>query len=537
MREWIKFSALVTAIGAVLLVTSFHISPMSPLFLGTLAVVATLFIFAFTASKGGDRNPISHGSAGWAEAGDATDLLTSSDLPLGEGALMLAPSPWSKSQRLDLPYDLTKRHTLIIGPSGSGKGRGFFLWNCANYKGSFVTSDPKSEAWTLTSGFRARAVRYAPRDPDHSAALNWIPLCGKDSHLALLLARAVITADDDNGSKSDAFWEKAESAFLASLFAHAATFTEPTPAAAYDFLTSHAGEDLTGALLKSTNPVARQFAVIFSQTEQKLRGSIIVACATSLVWLADERVRRFTSSTTKPPAFGQIRKQPTSVYWCLAETDVAVLKPLSAIFFTICLHQIKDAEGDVPTNLMLDELANIGRISNLATEIAMVRGRGIGMTIGLQDIAQLEAVYGRAQAKIILGNCNTKIILAGLDYESAEYISRSLGDKTITEERVSKSMRGGLLSGPVTRSISISKHARRLLTADEIRRISEREQIMITVNKRPVYSHRFWYTHSPCTAKAKPLPAARTVPFKMSLGKSIVKPSSSPPPLPDELTA
>ncbi len=521
MRETIKFLALVAGVVVVVFVTSFDISPAHPLFLATLLAVALLFVFAFTGLKGDGKKTITHGSAGWAEAGDAADLLT--------------PSPWSKSERLDLPHELAKRHTLIIGPSGSGKGRGFFLWNCANYKGSFITSDPKSEAWTLTSGFHKRAVRFAPRDPNRSAALNWIPLCGADSHLALLLARAAITADDGDGGKSDPFWEKAETAFIAGLFAHAATFSEPTPAAMFDFMTSHAGDELTDALLKSTNPVARQLGIIFNQAEPKLRGSIVIACATTLIWLADERVRRFTSSTLKPPAFARLRYKPTSVYWCLAENDIAVLKPLSAIFFTLCLHQIKEGEGVTPTNLMLDELANIGRIPNLATEIAMVRGRGIGVTIGLQDVAQLEAVYGRAQARIILGNCNTKIVLAGLDYESAEYISRSLGDKTISEERVSQSVRGGMLAGPVTRSISVSKHARRLLTADEIRRIGEREQIMITVNKRPVYSHRFWYTTDACTAPTKPLPDARTVQFKTSLGKSKRKRPGAPPPMPEEL--
>lgn len=445
-----------------------------------------------------------HGSAGWADEKEMKSLLVPIEARPAPGALVLAPSPWSKNHRLDIDRELASRHVLIVGKPGSGKSRGFFLWNCAHYQGSFITSDPKSESWIYTSGYRARPVRYAPRDPDNSASFNWIPRCRDDAHLTLLLARAVITNDDGDGG-GHPFFTRADTAFLAALFAHAATFSTPTPAAMYDFLTSHSGDALTEILLKSKSKVAQQFATIFSQAKAELRGSIMIGCATTLVWLADERVRRFTSSTFELPSFAELRTKPTSIYWCLAENDVAVLKPLSTLFFTLALYDLKQASGDVPINLLLDEVANIGRIPNFETEIAVLRGRGVGVTAGLQSVSQWDAVYGAAKAQVMVDNFNTTIVLAGLDYSSANYVSQALGEQTICEERESQTARGGFFSRDHSTTKSVMKFARALLTPDELRRIGEREQIIITTNKRPLKTKRFWYEHPVRTAKVSGL--------------------------------
>lgn len=104
-----------------------------------------------------------HGSAGWGAKKDYEDLLVSEDECLAPGALMLGPTAWGK--RLDLDRETASRHVGIFGPSGSGKGRGFFLWNYAHYRGSILGTDPKTEAWELTSGLRESAIRFAPREP------------------------------------------------------------------------------------------------------------------------------------------------------------------------------------------------------------------------------------------------------------------------------------------------------------------------------------------------------------------------------------
>lgn len=460
-----------------------------------------------------------HGSAGFAPEDEFNDLQVNSDAPLSAGSFALAP--WSETRRLDLPRQIVTRHVLVLGPSGSGKTRTFFIPNCAwTRDASFVATDPKGELWDWTSGYQKDPRRYAPREPDKSECLNWIPLC-RDAHLAMLLARAVM--ESEGSAKTDPFWIDAESAFLASLFAHTATLKEPTPACAYDLLTSHSATKLINALLNSSSTVARQFANVFMQADAKLRGSIVIAVATRLLFLSDPAVRRFTSASTQAPDWGQLRQGPVAVYWVLQENDIALLKPLSTLFFTLMLYQLKKEEPRVPVTLYLDELANIGRIPDFAGEVTVARGRDIALVLGLQSLAQLTVLYSQAPARTIIDNCQTKIALAGLANDSAELVSRELGDATIMIPRLSWTNGRNPSS-----TFSRVDNKRRLLTADEVRRLETEDLLVISTNRRPLLLTRFHYAGAARSAETRTLGSERSQKFEVT--REVVP--ELPPPLP-----
>lgn len=441
-----------------------------------------------------------YGSAGWGTKADYADLLHDEDAEPEPGALMLGPA---FGRRLDLDRETASRHIGIFGPSGSGKDRGFFLWNYAFYKGSILGTDPKSEAWELTSGYRPRPLRFAPRDPDNSACLNWLPLCRDDAYLCRLLAAALIASADSEHS-SDSFWKRAETIFLAALFAHVATFKHPTPASVYDFFTSRSVDALLEALLASKSETARRFARMFTFSDPKLRGNILIGVGLALAWLEDERVRRFTSAKLASPDFGLMRSRESSVYWCLPTEDAESLAGLSALFFTLAFYQLKKAKGPVPVQIMLNEVAHCGRIIGLEAQLGLLRSEGVGITLGLQEgMAQLRAVYGRDRADVITRLLNTRIYLTGLDRETAEKVSEELGTYTHYEESVSRSARGWWEMPTVTKSRT--KVERPLLTPDEVRRLGRREQIIITTNRRPLRTERNWFEETGAGRRMRPL--------------------------------
>lgn len=451
-----------------------------------------------------------HGSAGFAAENDTADLINYIDerAPLEEGRFALAPA--APAGRLELPRKIVTRHVAVLGPSGAGKTYSFFLPNCAWTQGaSFVATDPKGEIFNATSGYHVRPLRYAPRQPEASACFNWIPLC-TEPHFTLLLARAVMESDGPAKGK-DEFFVYAESALLAAIFAHANTLETPTPASAYDFITSYRADQFIPLLLESPSPLARQFARIFEQTEARLRGGLITAVMTRILFLADPLVRRFTSAELAPPDFSRLRREPTAVYWILHENDVSALRPLSALFFTLLLYQIKQAEANISVTLYLDEFANIGRIPDFQTEITVARGRDVAFVLGIQSMAQLEEKYDRAGAQVIYDNCQTKIAMSSLAYDSAEMVSRELGDATIMIPRTSYTS-GGITSGSTT-TFSVMDSKRRLLTPDEIRRLDEDKLLVISTNRRPLMLKRFDYTPSSKPAAIKALGAARAEAF------------------------
>ncbi len=465
------------------------------------------------------KTPLHHGSAGWAPP--SSDMLRPERELLPKGSFFLGG--FGRKQVI-LPPAETLRHGLIVGGSGTGKSRGFFIPNAAwSRDTSLICTDPKSELWHLTSGIHKRAVRYAPADPSSSECFNWIPLCA-DPRLAELCARAIV--ESGNTKMTEQAWLDTEAAFLAAVFAHASTLAAPTPLSAYRLFTRQPIESLIEQLLDSPSEVAREQGMVFSQTQERMRGSIVPVVASKLQFLRDENVARFTSAKAISPDFSSLRRIPTSLYWCLKEHDIARLRPLTVLFFSLLLERLsiggENGEG-VPTLMLLDEFANIGTIPDFETTVSLARGRGVSLWLGIQSLGQLEARYGKANAQTILSNCGTKVALSGLDVESAEYFSRALGDLTTSEV---KRTRHGLLNA--TYGHSMDEHGRRLLTADEVRRICSDEALVITGNRRPVRLKKIFFDLPSKTAPALALGNPLSVEVKVASQQD-----QAPPLMPD----
>ena len=442
-------------------------------------------------------------------------------------------APYGKNV-VALPRRIGQQHGVIVGGSGTGKSRGYFLPNAAySVKASLVCTDPKSELWNYTSGLHRQATRYAPSEPEKSACFNWIPLC-RDARIAELCARAIVEAG--NTQRTEQAWIDTETAFLSALFSHASTLSEPTPLTAYRLFTRQRPEALLRQLLTSTSEAAQEQAIIFEQSDRRMRGAIVPVLAAKLQFLRDPALARFTSAQLEPPNFQTLRERPEALYWCLREQDIARLRPLTSLFFTLLLEQMTedDSAGPpaIPVICLLDEFGNLGVLPQFETTIAVARSRGISLWLGLQGLSQLEAGYGAAGAKTILANCATKIALSGLDVESADYFSRSLGLATVVTRRRAWHL-PGLVALPRSHTQSQSENARPLLTSDEVRRLGGEEAIVIVGNRRPMRLPKAFYAEKPTAAPTTELGEARAMTVVVST--KLEEKEEGPPPFPDEL--
>lgn len=487
-------------------------------------ILILLLLIAFAASivfRSRLVRPTTHGSAGWGRPPRA--FLR----PPERGGTAIG---YHRGKRVTLTRRAALQHGVIIGGTGTGKSRGFFLPNAAALAGtSLVCTDPKGELWRHTSGFHNEALRFAPAEPESSSCCNWIPLC-REARIAELCARAIV--ESGSTGHTEQAWLDLEAAFLSALFAHAATLPAPTPITAYRLFTAQPQEALIEQLLSSESRTAREQANIFLQTQERMRGSIVPVVAARLQFLRDDAIARFTSASLAAPDFGRLCEEPAAVYWCLREQDIARLRPLTSVFFALLLEQIasrSETSARVPITMLLDEFANIGVIPNFETTISVVRGRGVALWLGIQSLSQLEARYGKANAQTILTNCGTKIALHGLDIETAKYVSSALGEGTVLSTRHSVQRLFGLLPAPSV-TVSDQHHARPLLTPDEVRRIDETNAIAIIGNQRPLLLTKRYYD-------APPQPKQDDMP---PLGEALESlPPSAPalPSFPDELRA
>jgi type IV secretion system protein VirD4 len=506
-----KKSRNALAVGALVAVVIFHadIARLLSSFVFRVIFLAAAAAASYLIYKLAARKKINESTAhGSASLASTTDLINYNWIyelkrehqRIAEaGGFLLSRTNFKDFRRketfsIELSRSETTQHILILGPTGTGKSRCFFLPNLRHTRGqSFIATDPKGELYEHTSGFH-QSLRFAPREPDRSLCFNWIPLC-QSAHITSLLARAIVVS---KGESREPFWDDAEISFLSALFAHAATFESPTPAAMYDFLTSFEQEDLIEQLLNSESKIARQFIRLFQQASENVRGNTALGLGSKLNWLLDDEVRRFTSASKKVWDFSQLRTTAAGVYWILSETDVAVLKPLTSLFFTLILYSIKQRDG-LPVTLYLDEMANM-KIPELDSEITVLRGRNVSIVAGLQSFSQLAKVYGQHAENIFRDNFLTKIFLHGLDAETNEKCSKSLGEFTHQEETTSYSYS----ENRKTESRSIARNQRRLMTGDEIRRLSENEFIVIHANKKPAILAKQYYGQPPRPAQAPP---------------------------------
>lgn len=470
-----------------------------------LGVFGVLFVILFFFVSGGNGvgRKDSHGSASIASKEDLKEFTK----PQGEGlkAGEFALGERSKGGKFfALPELLTYRHILILGATGTGKSRGFYLPNLellASTGASVFVNDTKSELWNTASGYWKRAVRFAPLDPDKSSPLNWIPLCTDENQtLTLKLARTIVTNGGDSRSR-EAFWDKAETALLAALFAHTATTDTPTPAFAHDILHERDMNGVAEILFNSKSRLARQQARVFWDAGDKLRGSVFTGARVSLTWLGDTKVRRFTSSTLKPINFAEMRASKTGVFWCLPVKAIATLRPLTSLVLTLAMEQLKETKGS-PVYMMLDEFANIGAIPDFSTEITLLRSERVPVIAGIQSFAQLAERYGHDAARTIAENFQTKLVLAGLEFDSAERISKHLGELTIIEHRDSHTS-SGVFGESGSRTTSLQKYARRLLTANEITQLSDDEVLIVSANKKPFIARKWFYKKDAVQKKAQ----------------------------------
>lgn len=447
------------------------------------------------------RGATTLGSAGWADDRDILPLLHTAGAPLPPGGLLLAP----RNRRTDiiLPRRYADFHTLLLGPTGSGKTRDYLMLWAAQAQTSFVVSDPKGELWDHISGYQRETWRFAPRETNASRAFNWIPLC-REEQVARQLAMALMQTNEDQHELH--FWKFADLRMCAALFSHAAHQRVPTPATVHRLLHLSATA-LVDVLRTSPATSARAFANTLAEMKPEIQAGVVLSVADKLCFLDDPVIRRFTSASLTPPNFSELVEdatRPIGVYWILHERDVSLLQPLTNMFFTLLLEHLLRFKGDPEARvaLLLDEFGNLGRIPDFTTTITVARDRGVQLMLGIQALSQLDGLYGESGARTIRTNCATKIVLHGLDEITGEEVSRALGETTVQHEVQTRTPESW-----TTNTYTYAEHhdQRRLLTSDEVRRIGRDEAIIIVSNFKPIRARRHHWSEPPLAAQAEPL--------------------------------
>ena len=459
----------------------------------TIIISIAVGIGAYKARRKGAYDKIEHGSSDWAVGGEQYRVLNRNN------GLILAENNY-------LPLDKVGNvNVLIVGGSGSGKSSSYSMPNAHQCLGSYIFTDPKGEIYDTTAGY-LKSQGYEIKilnlvNPECSDSYN--PLQHVQSEIDVdIIANTIIRGQKTEATKtSDPYWDNMSELLLKALIYYLLAKRPPEEqnlASCAELVRAANKNGDTNLLsnLMSELPYDHPARMNYKSVElasEKTYGTILSSLQSSLGKFDSKDIADVTSTNTIN--FDDIATKKTALYVVSSDTHAAY-DFLLTIFFSQMIQQLYDfadrngGKLPIPAFFILDEFANIGQVPDFDKKISTSRSRGISFSVILQNLDQLKAIYDKSYETII-GNCDTHVFLGSNSYETVEYFSKELGEKTITHN--SKTMNRANNSVRTGYSESDQIMARALMTPDELRRMDNNECIIFEKGLKPIKAKKFWY--------------------------------------------
>jgi type IV secretion system protein VirD4 len=347
-----------------------------------------------------------------------------------------------------------QHHTLVIGPPRSGKTTRIAMPNLVRHPGAAVVTSTKPDVIAASLEARARIGTCWVWDPTASVDLPdgveplcWSPVVGcTDWDQAVATAHALAGAARPDRGASDYHWVERAQAVLAPLL-HAAALFEATLPTVLSWLHRRELLQPLSLLEEAGAHIASDLLHGVALTDpRELSG--ILSTADSL--LAAYRTNAALEATRNPTfAPDRFAASTDTIYLC----SPAASHHLHAPLVVALLDQIRTAiyrqAVSEPVLWILDELAHIAPLPDLAATIAEGGSQGLIVLACLQDLSQARTRWHQA-ADGFLTLFTHKIVLPGIaDIVTLRQISDLAGQ---IEMNVPSTSRDDRLIAPTTTS-------------------------------------------------------------------------------------
>lgn len=482
---------------------SLHWTPYTMKFIGIfLLLYGGAILFYYTGQKN-TRPGEEHGSASWGSVRELDKKYRDKDA--GKNVIL------TQHLQMSMNGKLHRRNLLqiIVGDSGSGKTRFLAKPNLMLANASFIVTDPKGEMLRavgnlfLEEGYVLRVFDLI--DPSKSDCYNPFRYIRKDADVFKLIDNFIKNTTPKGAKANDPFWEKSETALDAALMLYllheAPVEDQNMETILYMIENGGAKEedddyqsplDLLFEALEEEQPnhiAVRQYH-IFKQAAGKTAKSILVSAAVRLASFTLPEIQRITASDDME--LGKLGERKQAIFCIIPDSNDASLNFLVGMLYTQAFQELyyqadKVHQGalPVPVRLMFDEFANVALPDGYARLQATMRSRSIMSTIILQNISQLKALF-KDDWEGIIGNADSFVYLGGNEQSTHKYISELLGKETI-DTRTSSQSKGR--NGSFSQNFQQAR--RELMTSDEVRRLDNKNAIILIRGEKPVIDEKY----------------------------------------------
>lgn len=359
---------------------------------------------------------------------------------------------------------------LIVGPSGAGKTRNYVkpnLLQCALQGGeSLVIADTKGslirEVGPVLAAHGYKVINLDLTElMNNTVGYNPLDYVRYDSahkkyneQDILTLAACLIPVE----TEKDPFWDHSAQLYLAALLGYA---LEALPQEEHNLesvcrlyqVMEHKNFYKLFQELVEENP--HSFAVdTYRMTSGNNVADKTYACikmfmVKSLLPLSFDGPRHLYSQKERID-FRSLGREQTAIFLTISDTDRSMDK-IANVFYTQALHTLiesadKDYRPDnrlpVPVRFILDDFATNVVIPDFDGIISIIRSREVYVSLIIQSINQLYALYGNDKGKTIINNCDNCLYLGGQDLDTSQFISVKANKTQDTFSRLDPVMQG-----------------------------------------------------------------------------------------------
>ena len=444
---------------------------------------------------------------------------------------------YSQDVYLSMNARWTRRNlnAFYLGASGTGKSRFAVLPNLIQLLGSYVSTDPSSSLLLesgglfLHAGYKVKVLNL--KDLTKSNRYNPMRYIEKESDIPVLtncLLSNLEGPKTGNGGENK-FWRDSTIALITACTAYQFEVFDEDNEFLEDGVTlnpkykgkrnyinvmrmlrmleihedeGEAISDLDGLFAELAEKNPRSYAVKMYQTfkmaPSKTALNIVISTAVQLGTFFDND--EFANLSYKDEMeIEKIGKEKTAVFIVTPEGETTY-NFFAAMFYTQ-LFQVLYKQGeenakknggdpalDVPVRVFLDEMANIGNVPQFNEKLSTMRKYRISAVPIFQSLAQLKTCF-KDDWEVVIGNCDTMVFLGGAEPSECELLSKKLGKMSVKTFSYGSSKSGT--------SDNAQQIGREVLTADEIERMKNNEQLVFIRGIRPFCTEKYTYEKHP----------------------------------------
>ncbi len=399
-------------------------------------------------------------------------------------------------------------NVLVVGGSGAGKTRFYAKPNILQANTSFVALDPKGELLRDTGklleskGYEIRVLDLI--NPGLSHCYNPFAYLRDEKDVLKLVTNLIRNTTPKGAANNDPFWEKSETALLEALILYLLYMAPPEEQnfpMIMDLLSAaevHEDDEEFKSILdqmfnrleaeEPDNLAVKQYN-IFKLAAGKTAKSILISLAVRLEKFNLPQIASITMQDDLDLA--SLGEKKVALFAVIPDNDSS-LNYIVGMMYTQLFQELyysadRVHNGRLPVHVhcVMDEFANVALPDEFDKLLATMRSREISVSIIIQNIAQLKALFDK-QWESIIGNCDEFLYLGGNEDSTHELVSKKLGKETISADSYTES-KGR--NGSYSKNTSLT--GRNLMLPDEVRMLDNRYALLFVRGENAVMDEKY----------------------------------------------